>query len=1178
MNTAKYRLKRVMTMPEFTKSQLQAINTVGKSLIVSAGAGSGKTTVLTQRIIRSLKDGGDIDDILVVTFTKAAASDMKEKLYNALLAASADDIESRRLSEMSMKISSARISTISSFCFRFVKDNFELLGLSPRLRMADDGESSQLLSECLALVEEEALEREDADMLLLADTFSGDKNFNRLDSIILEIYQKFRSAPFWKNRFEKAIAEREKERELCEKEGFFSCKSGRSILSDIVRRLGTLKKRSEKLLEFAEYAATTEKHLTALEKLCKDISDIYGAGHESYELLSSAIHSFSADRLYSVGMERDAVEHIRREKSAVTAEMSKLKELCSFTEKQICDDYNSVIELNKALRSFVFRLDEVYTAEKNRRGICDYADAEHLALKLLGRRTDNGVVRTELCKRYSAGISEIYVDEYQDVNPLQDMIFSLLSRADNSFFVGDVKQSIYRFRNASARIFGDRVQNAPSVSDEGKIGKIFLQENFRCSENIIDFVNSVFQKLYTPENTGYSYENEKLICGLENTCKMPVMINCITDTESGKRDECEATVAAARILSLVGRAKKSDGSMVKYGDIAVLMRSASGRAADYEKVFRRHGIPFTAENDSHFLDQPEIMLAVSLLTVIDDPTDEIALAASMRSPIFCFDADELKSVRDFRGEAPYYFAVSACAKEYIRKTAKKTYKCSERLVGRSFAGNRRKSARGKRPDIGVLKKCFDFITVIKSLAEAAIELPSHKLIWKMYEETRMIQITSCFEHGEEKKNNLMSLYKMAVSYESGVFRGLSAFLEYLQSDADRTDSALTLSDDCVRIMTFHKSKGLEFPVCIVCGTGSDFNVKDLRLPYVVCGDGFVCFDLKAAEGLCSYQPLVKLAAVSDEKKEMLCEELRCLYVALTRAREQLYVTGCFKGDADDIAEKDFFDQSSNLERIINAVNFSRSKSFIVDTMMADALPTPDVLRLNSMPTVISGDIDWDDYEYRDALTLPAKVAVSELRVGLLEDDEYNRSVSRGAVLKKPSFVDGDKVTPAERGTATHMFMQFCSFEGVEAHGVGEEAKRLKKIGALSEHEAGAIRINELEKFFSSELYKEMRSAAICRREMRFTLVESSSLIGKNAGEEVLVQGVIDCFFQNEDGSYTVVDYKTDRISEESELIDRHRSQISYYCRAVSKMTGKKVSRCVLYSFALGREIDVEVTE
>lgn len=1165
-------------MPEFTSSQKKAIETRGKSLVVSAGAGSGKTTVLTQRIIRGIEDGGDIDDILVVTFTKAAAADMKEKLYNALSAASAENIENRRLAEMSLKISSARISTISSFCFGFVRENFEQLGLSPKLRMADDGETKPLLEECLANTEEEAFENDDGDMLLLADSLGGDKNLNRLNEIIIELYEKFRSAPFWKTRMDDALNKRREEAELCKANGFFASPSGKSIMSEVLRKLTSLKCRAEKLLEFAESFATSEKHLVTLQKFYDDISALCELDYENYSVLREAVNGFTSGRLYNVGMERDAVEHITREKRSITEKMAKLRAYFAFSDERIENDWSRTIELNSALRNILFRLDDAYTEAKNKRGICDYADVEHLTLKLLGKRTPGGIVRTELCKRYSEGIREIYVDEYQDVNPLQDMIFSLLSR-NNYFFVGDVKQSVYRFRNASAKIFGDRVKAASDIDDGGDTCKIFLRENFRSTSNVIDFVNHLFEKLYTPENTGYDYTNEKLVCAAGQTCPLPVEVSVITDAPSGGKNECEATVAAARIVSMVGRGRRADGKVLRYGDFAVLLRSAAGRVSDYERVFRKYGIPFSAENNSAFLELPEIMLAVSLLTVIDDSTDEIALAASLRSPAFGFDAEELRKVRMFRPDSPFYFAVSACAREYVRKTVHKTYHFSAKTGNLSFSNKRRRTARGIRPDIDTLRGCEEFIRFANLFSEYALELPSHKLIWKLYEYLHLTEIISCYDHGEEKKNNLMKLYRIAVSYESGSFRGLSAFLEYIKNASDSVEAAASSSEDCVHIMTFHKSKGLEFPVCIVCGTGSGFNVNDLRLPYVVCDDGFVCFDLREAAGLCSYQPLIKLAAAADEKNEMLCEELRCLYVALTRAREQLYVVGCFDGDAEETAAKSFFDLNSNMERIINALNDCRSNSFSVEVLMGDALPSPEALRHADNSEPVHGEIHWLEYGHSDALAIPAKVAVSELHPGLFDNDEYERSVSRSAVLKIPAFAEGGGYTPAERGTATHTFMQFCSFDRVESVGVRAEAERLAADGLISKADLSGIRFDEVETFFKSALYDEMKKSKLCRREMRFTLAEDSSSLGGAGGETILVQGVIDCFFENDDGTYTVLDYKTDRLPNsggEEILVKRHKTQLNYYCRAVEKITGGKVGKAVLYSFAMGKAVNVEI--
>ncbi len=791
-------------------------------------------------------------------------------------------------------------------------------------------------------------------------------------------------------------------------------------------------------------------------------------------------------------------------------------------------------------------------------------------------------MRSELCRRFCQSVREVYVDEYQDVSPLQDMIFSLITRDDNGFFVGDVKQSVYRFRNASAKIFGDRVKNAKPVEEEGSVGKIFLRENFRCTNNIIEFVNTVFDELYTVENTGYSYSDEKLVCGAGDICKLSVDVEAITDVPAGMGNECEARLAAARIASLVGKARKKDGSVLEYKDFAILMRATTGRIHDYEKVFRKYKIPFSTDSSLTLADRPEVMLALSLLTAIDDPTDEIALAGALRSSVFCFSAEELRLVRNYRPEAPFIFAISACANDFLRKTKHTVYKPSRSRKGVKACARRYKSLRGERPNITVLEKCFEFKRFLREFSALSLEMPSHKLIWKLFDATRLVETVSCEKHGEEKKNNLLTLYRLAVSFENGSLRGLSAFLDYMKNIGDTGETVFS-SENTVKILTFHKSKGLEFPVCIVCGTGTKFNVKDLQQSYVVDSDGFVLFDLKGAGGLCTYQPIIKTAAMSKEKHEMLAEELRCLYVALTRAKEQLYVIGVLDGEplslVDRIMNKGFFELNSNLERIIKAVNEKNSKCYTFKTIMSDTLPNPDEVRHKLFEKQEDKSVLWEEYGHSIALSVPAKLAVSELRLGLLEDDEYDRSIVSGVSLRVPEFAVQSKVSQADKGTATHLFMQFCSFERVEKHGVRAEAAALAKNGLIAETDIKLIRFSELERFFESELYKQMRKSDYMKREMRFTLAEDSSLFSKAEGETVLVQGVIDCFYRNPDGTYTVVDYKTDRVGEnggEQILELRHKAQLGYYARAVEKMTSARVKNAFLYSFALGKAIRVKL--
>ncbi len=1163
-------------MVDFTPSQKDAIKTEGRSLMVSAGAGSGKTTVLTQRIIRSIKNGVDIDEILVATFTKASAADMKEKIYNALSKASAEDIQNKRLSEMTLRVASARISTISSFCLSLIRENFQLFGLSPKIRVADDMESKPLLDEALARVEERFFEEENSAMTLLADTLGGEKSFESLDKAVLKLYGKFRSWPFWKSKLKDTLKKRKESYNTYKDSGFYKSTEAKEVIALILEKLKALESRSLRLCDFAETVAANESNVSCISSVYQYISAICELNSPTFEELKVYITGFKPENVVTKGLCIDDAIYIKQERQSIISDFRSLERFFEYTEEQIVSDMLDTVNLNEAVITLLFAVDEEYTLLKNKRGICDYADVEHLALKLLAVKTDSGILRTELCKRICNSTKEIYVDEYQDVSPLQDTVFELLSNGSNCFFVGDVKQSVYRFRNADVRLFADRVKNAQSLDVGDGPAKIFLRENFRCTQNIVDFVNTVFEKHYTPENTGYSYSEEKLICGLGHTCTSTVDVEYITGAKGDARNVCEATTAAARIVSMIGRTRKSDGSMLKYGDIAVLLRSASGRIFDYEKIFRQHNIPFVTKNSTSLTEQPEVMLLVSLLTVVDDPTDEIALAASLRSPVFGFTAEELRLVRMFRPYEPFSFAVSACSKEYVRKTKHMRYTANRKIVMNGVKGNRYQTVFGKRPPITVLEKCNSFINVINELSDMALELPSHKLIWSLFEKTKLLEIVSCTSHGEEKKNNLLNVYSMAVSYESGTYRGLSAFLDYLKLTSSAPDDTAAPADDCVKIMTFHKSKGLEFPVCIICGTGNLYNIDDISASYLVGDDAFVYFNLRGADGLCSYEPLIKRLAAEREKHEMLCEELRALYVALTRAKERLYVLGCINRDVEKIANSSFGDGKSNMERIISALYSKRDKAFTLSELPYDCVPSPESVRPFSFDIPEEKKVSWVDYNYKSSCTVPAKVAVSELRPGLLETDEYERSVTHSAILKTPVFADDYRVTSAEKGTATHLFMQFCSFENVLENGVENEAKRLCEVGMLTQSQADIIRYDELKVFFDSPLFKQMCDSPSLKREMRFTLAESDRLVGEEGNESVLVQGVIDCFFQNGDGSYTVVDYKTDRIKkgDEQVLIDRHKVQLGYYARAVEKMTGCKVTASFLYSFSLGKPVRI----
>ncbi|MEG2003470.1 MAG: UvrD-helicase domain-containing protein, partial [Clostridia bacterium] len=622
-------------MLNFTDSQKKAIETAGKSLVVSAGAGSGKTTVLTQRIINKILSGTDIDDILVVTFTRAAAADLKEKLYCSLSAESAKDVENTRLSDMLFKVSSAKISTISSFCLELVRSNFAILGLSPSLRVADDIESKIMLGECLANCIDDFFEKEDADFLLLADNFGGEKSLKTLEEMIISIYLRMRAEPFWHASMISACKSHEIEAEKCKNEGYFATDEGKMFKKNTLLSLDILLKKANKLYDYAAQVSVSEANIYPLACLSESIDKICKKNYSSYDGLKASLLTFESPRINTKGIEKVAAEYIKSEKAAIKSRFDEIIKAFVFSESDIYNDYIKTINLNKSIKKVIFELDRVYIFEKNKRGICDFSDAEQLSLKLLCEKTESVILRSNVCQKVRNSFAEIYIDEYQDINRLQDMIFSLISKPENRFCVGDSKQSIYRFRAAEAEIFSNYIKSCNELPNDEVKAKIYLSENFRSSKSIIDYVNLIFEKLYTVQNVGIDYSNEKLICASLGTIDYPVQTTVFYNGESG-----EKSVGEAEANYIVSEIQKLHNGGVKYSDIAIICRSISG-TYDAEKEFVKNKIPYYIEKDSEFLLKPEIMLAVSILKIIDNPTDDISLFSALRSPIFLFNAEEI---------------------------------------------------------------------------------------------------------------------------------------------------------------------------------------------------------------------------------------------------------------------------------------------------------------------------------------------------------------------------------------------------------------------------------------------------------------------------------------------------------------------------------------------------------
>lgn len=1185
----------------FSPSQEAAIRTEGKTLIVSAGAGSGKTTVMTQRILEHVKAGTDVSDILVVTFTKAAAANMKAKLYAALLAESAKDPSNARLTRNICRISSAKISTVSSFCLDIVRSNFEALSLPPSVRVADEAEGGILLDECIEKCIDEGFESEDAGFIRLCDAFTGEKSLGEFKKTVKTAYDKYRAFPFWKDHVTKADERMRREVEKAKANGFMTTDAGKKLRKKLISLIEDAKKIANDIYGVITVAAYTEKNIEPIDILCDGIDGIRAVianERSTYDDIRSALCSASFKSAHTKGLDPEVAETYKTMKEKAVKLVKEAKTYFVSDESGTVSDYESSLDINGLMNDFIFKVDKMFTDVKKSRGIIEFSDIEQYTLTLLGENTPGGVIRTQVCSELRENIKEIYIDEYQDINPIQDMIFRLLAKNDNRFMVGDVKQSIYRFRKASPDIFLGYLRDFGEVDSDSVEAKVFLSENYRSRKPILDFVNLIFDSLYTEENVGASYEKERLICGGKaGDAAFPVEVAAFRNKQA---TESEAEYIAARILDLV------ENKGYDYGDIAVLMRSIGKESIQLKREFMKNGIPFTMSKGSSFINEPEIMLALSILRILDDPLDDISLASSLRSPVFGFTADDLYSLKSCFAYDTLYDCVKR-GSEYFRRHKNR---CARYVSDTPYAGIKDKIKRKKRvfmphgvrsgehPNEKTLEKCASFADTLQKLRAPGAECPSSRMIWNMYSVTNLIPLCAVGKNGKKRVSNLKKLYTVSLDFERSSFKGLSAFLSYVSDVAKTFDKSVEadVEPGCVKLMTIHMSKGLEFPVCFVSAVGKQINYDDTKSKVLISEEGLIYRNLRAYDGIVEYKPLIKRMADEDEKKAIAREELRCLYVALTRAQERLIVTGAYKNEG---AKDNFFTAESVmmwLHPILEEIespcfelydfNADEEENAADGESTADGEKSTEKTAERFIPPIKT--VTYSADVFRRALeaghadksgsTVPSKASVSELRKGILEDDEYARTLSKSDARRRPVFASGD-ADGAASGTATHLFMQFADFGNVMEKGIDAEIARLKEIKMISESEADLINVHELGTFFSSPLCRDMTASDYVCREKRFNVIEDSEVFSGVKGEKVMVQGVIDCFFRNPDGSYTVVDYKTDRVKRgtgEETLLSRHSFQLGYYVRAVEQMTGGKVSRALLYSFCLGREIEAKI--
>ncbi len=1130
-------------MPNWTPSQQNAIDSTRKNLIVSAGAGSGKTTVLTHRILKRIAEGDSVTDFLVVTFTKASASDLRRKLYEELSECAKQHPNDKRLRTQMYLLPNAHISTIHSFCLEIVRTNFQTLGISPRVRMADEQETAMIAKEVMETVIDAFYESGDELFGLLADTFSGQKDDGPLSDTMWDLYGKLRAYSDyfgWLDAQANAMLDDAEHMQ----DGLFATCIGKKLQTRLTDWLADLAQATDSLYAFAsgafenanpiDIAALWRDHAHRLKTAVETDYRTFLTAAEEYREQSFGRLSFgkaaSSDK-----------EHYKAERDRIKKELDRI--LDSFAVGNEAAFAFQCLQTGRVLQAislFLSRFEDLFAEAKRDKGVMDFADAEHFLYKLLvkdGRETP-------LCRSLREQIKEIFIDEYQDVSPLQDELFLLLSRGNNRFMVGDVKQSIYRFRNAYPDIFLDYKDAFADYTPDmqGDSARIFLRENFRSGKKVLLFVNLLFEKATAGTPYEREYKGEELQFAKDSHAEQfPVTVAVVPHSNRSHADaaEVEADYIAEEILRLIEsgvKETKNGMERYRYGDIVLLFRALKDATAPYENALKKRGIPYTVTTPEPFFDRPEIMLMMAVLEAIDDPTDDIALFASMRSPMFGFDADELYKLRLQSRDGSFYGSVMYSAEQGSQK-------------------------------------CRDFLDFLSVCRENAEGKTCHAFLWELYTKSGILH--SCTQ---KEKKGLLALYEYARTFEQTGYKGLAGFISYLNAAREKGIELASVSDgtgtDCVTLTTIHKSKGLEYPAVFVCASHRLlFGTRPK--PYTLLRTDGLFFKLRDYERLVVMNTLPNRFAMIAERDAELGEELRKLYVACTRAREKLYITGAVSKKALDSGSFNPRAPRCLLDIVLSMACGTASDTFELIEVSREEVgfhhaSQKEKTAMETVPFLTEKVKESILYTYPHRSDLPAKVSVSQLKE-TVSHAEVVYEASR--ITRAPSFVSAKTVaTGAQRGTANHVFLQFCDFDRVCTQGIDAEIACLRTKRMMTEEQIALLDKHGLETFFESDLFARMRGSKRLYREQRFSVRTSASLFGGDERETVLLQGVIDCFFENEDGTITVVDYKTDRVTDGKQLRERHELQLQCYRDAVHAMTGKTVESTAIWSFCLNKEV------
>ena len=1187
-------------MVTWTDEQLEAIEESGSNILVAAAAGSGKTAVLVERIIQKLVTADhpiDIDEILVATFTNAAAEEMRNRIGLALEEAIKENPTSHHLKKQLSLLQKSSISTLHSFCTSVVRQYSYLIDVDPGFRIADEMEMELLKQEVVDELLEEYYGKEESDLsefFTVVDMFSSDRNDADVGDLILKLFTFAMQNP-WPKAWLHRVADAYKMNETVKEENiewlsFLKMEAKEQLLSfqREINRAIEIARESDGPYHYLEALESDIVHIeTALEK-------IPTWDHLQQYMTTSKLKSLSSKRVECNEDKKEAIKAIRQQ---FRTQWNKWKK--SWFSRNFAAHIEDMATLYPAIQKvteLVIEFKERFEAVKREQALVDFSDLEHFCLEILldESSTEENIIPSKVAHYYRNQFKEILVDEYQDINIVQETILSIISDQTgngNMFMVGDVKQSIYRFRHAEPTLFIQKYKQFQEDPTKGK--RIDLARNFRSRKEVLSGANYLFKQIFDEQLGEIEYdEKAALVYGNkeydahhidEPEVELSIIDRDANDENPGEGEsienvekmQLEARLYAEKINRWIGKKDQAPVQVIdkatnqkrdiQYRDIVILQRSLTGVPVIVDEL-KKQGIPVHAELRTGYFVAIEIQVMINMLKVIDNPYQDIPLASVLRSPIVGLDEEQLAQIRLAKKRAPFYNALQ----EYVKN------------------------------DTELSRLLQLFLTQLEQFRSLAKEGALSELIWEIYRKTGYFDFVGGIPGGKQRQANLRALYDRARSYESTSFRGLFRFLRFIENMQENQKDlgearALSEQEDVVRIMTIHKSKGLEFPVVLLGGMNKEFNFQDIRAKYILDKDlGFATKFIDPVKRI-TYPTLYYIALKEASLRKLLAEEMRVLYVAMTRAKEKLVMIGnvnSFEKEVnkwtplleheewvlpaqlrkDAVSYLDWVGPALIRHKEVTHLYEADNTNVDIPNMIQshpskwrlECIPGTALLNLDEHEVQSSEQLNevitaWqgipysneDDeqkvqqrlgfhYPFEEAAKTRAKQSVTEIKRRHETIDEYSdhRFIKpfRAPLVKQPTFMQTKTaLSPAEVGTAMHTVMQFIpltkqwNYQEIE-NWIAQFVIEEK----LTNEEANVIQVEAIERFFQSNIANEVIKHDKIEREVPFTYALDAEDVyldwrGKT-NEQVLIQGVIDCIIYTENGAI-ILDYKTDAIDE-----------------------------------------------